>query len=381
MAEDTLPTVWAADPHTLAKLAILRAYLQAWMPILTRQAAYRGGCEVVYVDAFSGPGEYEGGEPGSPLVAVRTAVEHAHQFPASIRMLFIEKRHDRWQHLTRLLNPYVEAHQRNTTVERPIHGSADDEVRRLLQRKEFQQYCPMLVFLDQFGYSAIPMELIEKILSGISREVFSFMNWRDLNRYLTDETKWPGIDRTFGGSEWREILDVESGKRSQRFLQLYDNALKGRGKASFSYSFSMHDQRDQLLYWLVFCSNSDRGLEEMKKAMWSVDDTGHFRFSDKHSGQFNLLPGFDQGWLAGALRSSLAEREMNVGEIRHYVLTETPCYIYNDALAQLERNGDIEIVSSPPDRRKGSFAKYDEDERLVIRFVNAPRPEQLGLWG
>src|SRR5215207_4603104 len=115
----------------------------------------------------------------------------------------------------------------------------------------------------------------------------------------------------------------------------------------------------------------------MKKAMWSVDDTGKFLFSDKHSGQFNLLPGFDQKWLAGALHSALAGRQMSVEEVRHYVLTETPCYTYTEALTQLERNGEIEIVSAPPERRKGSFAKYVNDRRLVIRFVSVRRSEQL----
>jgi len=89
MAEDTLPTVWDADPHTLAKLEILKAYLQAWMPILARQAASRDrGCEIVYVDAFSGPGEYSGGEPGSPLVAIRVAQEHVSEFPTPIPDVF-----------------------------------------------------------------------------------------------------------------------------------------------------------------------------------------------------------------------------------------------------------------------------------------------------
>jgi three-Cys-motif partner protein len=382
MSEDTLPTVWAAEPHTLAKLAILKAYLQAWMPILARQVASRGrDCEVVYVDAFSGPGEYRGGEPGSPLVAIKTAMEHVSDFPTRIRMFFIEERQDRWQHLSQLLKPHLKAARRNSIVEPPIHGSADTEIRCLLQKKEFRQYCPMLVFLDQFGYSQVPMDLIEKIMSGTSREVFAFMNWRDLNHYLTDDSKWPGIDRTFGGSEWREILNIKSSMRSQRFLQLYDEALRVRGRVVFSYSFSMHDQNDQLLYWLVFCSNNDRGLEEMKKAMWAIDSTGYFRFSDKHSGQLSLLPGFNNDWLAGTLRSALAGRQMNVREIRHHILTETPCYTYNEALAQLERNGEIEIVSCPPGRRKGSFAKYVDDDSLVIRFLNRSRSEQMPLFG
>jgi three-Cys-motif partner protein len=129
MAEDTLPTVWDADPHTIAKLSILKAYLQAWMPILSRQAASQGrGCEVVYIDAFAGPGEYSRAEPGSPLIAVNVAREHIHNFPVPIRMFFVEKRQDRQRHLSELLAPLVVEPPRNAIIETPIRGVADEEI-------------------------------------------------------------------------------------------------------------------------------------------------------------------------------------------------------------------------------------------------------------
>jgi len=56
---------WKAEPHTLAKLEILRRYLGAWFSIICQRFD-----ELVYVDATSGPGEYSGGEDGSPLVAL-----------------------------------------------------------------------------------------------------------------------------------------------------------------------------------------------------------------------------------------------------------------------------------------------------------------------
>jgi len=120
MADDNLPTIWEADPHTIAKLSILSSYLKAWMPILSSQAAGLGLEEVVYIDAFAGPGQYAEGEPGSPLVAVTTAREHAKEFKTPIRMFFIEKREDRWKHLDELLSPMVSGRVRNVIVERPI---------------------------------------------------------------------------------------------------------------------------------------------------------------------------------------------------------------------------------------------------------------------
>ena len=44
-------TIWAIEPHTMAKYAILRCYLQAWVPILT--GSFR---RVFYIDGFAGPG-------------------------------------------------------------------------------------------------------------------------------------------------------------------------------------------------------------------------------------------------------------------------------------------------------------------------------------
>jgi three-Cys-motif partner protein len=367
MTEDSLPTLWEAGPHTTAKLSILKAYLQAWMPILSRRVASKPhGHEVVYIDAFAGPGEDRKGKPGSPLVAIDAAREHEQEFPIPIRMFFIEKREDRWKHLKELIDTQVGRPTRNAVVEDPICGSADEQVRSLLlARKDF---CPMLVFLDQFGYSLVSMELIKTIMASPSREVFSFMNWRDLNRYLPDQTKWSGIDKALGGQEWRQVMNLSKNEKSQLFLDIYSEALKAKANVRYSCSFSMHDENDQLLYWLIFCSNNDRGLEEMKKSMWSVDARGQFRFSDRHSGQLRMLPGFDQKWLAEKLRVSLENREMKVDEIRHYVLTETPCYLYNGALASLEKTGDLGVVAAPPGRKEGTFAKYVDDPEFIVRF-------------
>ena len=64
-------TIWPIEPHTSAKHQILRKYLDAWLPIL---GTYNK--RIVYIDGFSGPGEYTGGEPGSPIIALEAARTH-----------------------------------------------------------------------------------------------------------------------------------------------------------------------------------------------------------------------------------------------------------------------------------------------------------------
>src|SRR2546427_8646756 len=80
-----LPTVWDLDPHSEAKHIILRRYLQAWLPIMTR---WNG--RVLYIDGFAGPGIYSKGEDGSPIIALKEAIRHHFPIKSHIVFLFIE---------------------------------------------------------------------------------------------------------------------------------------------------------------------------------------------------------------------------------------------------------------------------------------------------
>ncbi len=80
-------TVWELDPHTRAKHAILGRYLRAWTPILSQA----GFPEIVYIDGFAGPGRYSKGEDGSPVIALKAALDQTVPIAATVRYLFVEK--------------------------------------------------------------------------------------------------------------------------------------------------------------------------------------------------------------------------------------------------------------------------------------------------
>jgi three-Cys-motif partner protein len=54
---------WARKRHTQAKHQVLVDYLAAWIPILASQ-----GGDLIFIDGFAGPGTYEDGAKGSPLL-------------------------------------------------------------------------------------------------------------------------------------------------------------------------------------------------------------------------------------------------------------------------------------------------------------------------
>jgi three-Cys-motif partner protein len=377
---DMLPTVWEAEPHTLVKHKILQRYLKAWLPILTQQASNlkQQGRQILFIDGFAGPGEYKGGEPGSPVIALKTALDHSVQFPVPVQMLFIELDDKRFKHLQDVLAPHITAANTSDNIHaaEPIHGDCDTVLTKMLAdfRKGNVKFGPALAFLDQFGYGAVSMELLTQILAFPQCEVFTYLGYKDMNRWITDPKKAAAFTRAFGGEEWQQCIDLPEKERRNKLLELYKSALKQPQRAGAKYvvSFLMFDKHDCPLYWLLFCTNSLRGLEEMKKAMWSVDSTGEFRFSDSDSpDQLSLLSvAFDQPWLADELCRRLGGRTMSIDEVFEFVLTETPCYLFKTALKILETDRRMKIVSKPPTRRPKTYPK-DHWAAMKVSFAKS----------
>lgn len=378
---DTLPTVWEITLHTRAKHAILKRYLDAWLPILSRQAAILrrqlgtvDSRRILYIDGFAGPGVYQGGEPGSPVIAIRAAVEHSQQFPFPVEMLFIEEREDRYRQLRDVLSPEIEAAGRAQNIHaiEPQHGDCDVVLNELLDEHERQgiKFGPALAFLDQFGYGSVSMDLIAQILQFRQCEVFTYLDYKDMNRWITDPQKAPAFDRAYGGSEWQECVNLPEAERRTRLLALYKYALRNRAGARYVTSFMMFEANGQPLYWLIFCTNNLRGLEEMKKAMWAVDGTGGFKFSDRDNpGQLRLLDDcFGQPWLVDELREKLAGQKMTAAAVKEYVLTDTPCYLFRGALKKLESEKHASVVDQPAGRKPGTYPD-DKLKQIVLQFA------------
>lgn len=371
---DTLPTIWEGSAHTFAKHRILETYLKAWMPIMSRQS-YKLGiseAELLFVDGFAGPGRYAGGELGSPILAIESVLGHSHDFPIPISFLFIEEHNERHA----VLQNIVEEHRRRIEESRRINsvrvkkGDCERVLKEVLDsyEKTNRKIGPAFFFLDQSGFSDVSMKLIQRIMSQPQCEVFSYLNWDHMNRFLTDKTKWPSLDRTFGGPEWRTALELESNERSVFILKTYRTALEEKSGSKYIWHFAMCDASDKLLYWLFFCTNNLRGLEEMKRAMCKADPGGGFRFSDKDDpSQLNLFGSYQDEMLARDLAAILQGKILTVSKVKEFVLTETPAYIYKAALKILEERELLKVRNAPPKRRKRTFPdKYMDQMQLVF---------------
>ena len=345
------------------------------MPIIASTSVARREKRVYYFDGFAGPGEYEGKEPGSPQVALRVALDHSQVFPVPIHMTFIEDDADRAKHLEGVLDRYRPDVETSRNVELHKHVRQGDCARHLDEiigrlKATGRTMPPCLFFLDQWGYSMVPMEMLGQILRHRWCEVFALIEWNRLNHTMTDPNKWPAITRAFGDSRWRPALDFSGARRQEHLVNAYRRAMEEAG-AKYTWHFSMRDGSNKLIYWLFFGSGGIEGLAEMKKAMGRVDPSGGYTFSDFHEGRGQrLLFEYSPSMLAEDLAQDLKGQKLRVSQVRHHVLTRTPGVTFNAALTSLEKTGRVVVENAPPGRRAGWFVKYQTDKPpLTLRFV------------
>lgn len=357
-------TVWPLDPHTAAKHEILRRYLGAWFPIITAH-----NNRVLYIDGFCGPGKYAGGEDGSPILAIKTAMQHENRLRGKqVIFHFMDERVDRIDHLKSQLNTmtipnYVlyklYANQFAPTIRRTLDWCDANNMRLV----------PTFAFIDPFGFGELPFELVRRLLHNPKTEVFINIMADSVNRFLThpDAQIQNHIVELFGTPLALDIAHT-SHNRIVDLRLLYQEQLKTC--ARFVRYFEMKNDRNRTIYYLFFAGNNALGHEKMKEAFWSVDRTSGFSFSDATDGYQPLL--FDINdtprQLATEINSKFAGQCTRVSIIKRYVIDETPFLERHmrGALKLLEEAGTIKVESVKTDGKK-RVGKTFPDE-VVLNF-------------
>lgn len=359
--------LWSMDDHTRAKHEILHRYLKAWLPIMT---TYNGS--IIYLDGFAGPGEYIGGELGSPIIAIQTFLNHTHTSlrKKDVQFLFIEQDSARCKHLEQLLPQYATP---GTVQYQVFEGNFDETMTDLLTQLEETRtrLAPTFAFIDPFGYSHTPMKTIRRLMLHPKCEILITFMYEEINRFLTaDYTgKEDQYTSLFGTSEWQRIASTALEARARRdgLHDLYQNQLKNVANARYVRSFCMRNRNNATDYYLFFATNSLLGMERMKQAMSGVDPTGTFLFSDfTDHNQLLLFSEPNYGKLQRLLSKHFKGKTVTVEEVKEYVIADTPFYKFKaEALKPMEVASQIEVISADPKRRKSTYA----DGKTSIRFL------------
>ena len=151
--------LWDIEPHTLAKHEILKRYLEAWFPILARYNQ-----RIVYIDGFCGPGRYKGGEDGSPIIAVKQAMNQFGMLHnREVTFIFIDEREDRIEHLRKEIASMATPSNFVFHIQVAQFEETICEILDNLESKNLN-LAPTFAFIDPFGFKGIPFSLVKRLL-------------------------------------------------------------------------------------------------------------------------------------------------------------------------------------------------------------------------
>jgi three-Cys-motif partner protein len=297
-------TVWRSDPHTMVKHLVYRHYLACWMAKILQK--FRAA---TIVDSFAGPGVYEDGPDGSPILIAKAYLEHnAYARFGSLHIVCQEYRADRVERLRRqilllgdLPNLTVTvlptgefaiardggAGKLMITVREP--GDFMTEQSALIQvATGGDPNRPVLWILDPFKINHLPFEQVAPCLAGRYHEAIITFFTDEMHRFCTRAGFDQTLDRHFGFTDWRPAVSVSGeGARKKAFVSAYRQRLETLDVLTEDFGVQVRNTTPR--YSLIFATHSKYGLECWNPVKWKLDSYSGSGVSAEHLMQQDLF--------------------------------------------------------------------------------------------
>jgi len=250
------------------KDTVIGSYLP---PYLKKVAQLRR--HIVLVDAFAGPGKYENGSPGSPLMICQIAERYV---PNMYTTIFVNKDKEHHQKLEALLKQFIE---KKAAI--PILGTAQELLGEL---QELISNQTLFIYLDPFGLKGCYFDLLTPYLERekiYSTEIVINLSMPTLHRLATPAAVKEGrettitkklneeLSKVLGGEYWKGIMWNESlspEEKEQRVVKEYQKLL--RKFLPFCGSCPVRERVGRRVkYYIIFCSRHPDALLLMNDIM------------------------------------------------------------------------------------------------------------------
>lgn len=363
MASDEI--LWKIEEHTRAKHRILRGYLEAWLPIIGSQ--FPG---MNLIDGFAGPGEYENGEPGSPIIMLDSLLDHAslQRITAETTFTFIEQDERRIAHLRSLVDARKDRIPPHVSVD-IVPGRYEDHIETVLTRLGNDPQRPTFAFIDPFGYSSADMADNGRILRVADRcEVLMFVPLSHVARFVGRPGQDNAMTGLFGSEEWRDAIALDGDERKALLHDLFVKQLQHVGKLPYVRSFEIRTKATTG-HHLFFGTRSKLGLSKMKDSMWKVDPTYGASYRDTTDRAVEVLfqeePDFEL--LRDAWRNNFGTAWCSIEQVLEFTLVATP---FREAhvkgvLKNMEVDGTLEADESTRSKKR----TYPKGTRLRFKMT------------
>ncbi len=350
----TLPPI---EPHTEAKHKLLSQYIESWFGVMSNR---RDSPTLLFVDGFCGPDKYEGGESGSPTIALRCAAKLIKP-PQRVEFVFIDRDEKTLEALEQNIARFRKLSHFKITVKK---GDFSEIIAEVVDAKLLLglQSTPAFMFVDPFGWSQAGLPTMAKIFELKSVEVLFNLMTDHINRFATNHPD-PDVQAQFGrllGDDGVKRVS-DSLNRAEEIRTVFVQNMQRMARYVLPFTMVVRGRKHNDLIW---SGNHVRGNAIMKKVMYKVsDDVDFFHNNQSFTGRLAL----DSDVLASAVWRDVllphldkAGTEVAVSEL-YTMVEEGPRYLEahaRRALIVAEQQGEIAVNPIKADgtrRISGSF--------------------------
>lgn len=359
--------------HSEAKVTLLGQYLKRYLNIISND----GYTERIHIhDLFCGPGEFEDGGEGSPIVTLRQ-VKETYYTTISRKTIAVPKIDC---HFNDILPEKISALQKAIN-DKSLHYSPigelkfssndyANEVLELSSKLKKLKNEKGFIFIDPYGYKEIKSEHIKQLMEcGKKAEVLLWLPTQFMYRFskngtpeallsfieeLTDYKEWKKND-----SVWKFITQLKEGFQS--YL----------GDQYFVDNFSLQKE-ENTVFCLYFFTSHIKGFEKMLEAKWEIDtDQGRgWKYTD-NGPQQSLFDEPFTNELEEKLKIYLKEKRFN-NDVYEFTLRQGYLTKHtNQIFQQWQKNEilDVNLANGEKARKNSFYLSYrkpsDPDNKKV----------------
>ncbi|PSL42296.1 three-Cys-motif partner protein [Chitinophaga niastensis] len=363
--------------HSEAKVRLLGEYVKRYLNIISND----GYTEVINMhDLFCGPGLYDNGGHGSPLVILKhvkqtyyTIIDKSSRKRPKINCYF----NDLDKSKTEILNQSIKDGSLHYPVIGELNLSNNDYKVAVVDLKDrFEKFKneKSFVFIDPYGYKELVAGDIQGLLGKHKKsEVLIWLPIQFMYRFADEGT--PAVLKNFM-TELGIMDEAKKTKNVWEFISLLNTGFQNfLGNAFFVDHFSLKKE-ENTVFCLFFFTSHIKGFEKMLESKWEIDTEQGRGW--QYSGIIpSLFSEQKTNELEATLKSFLKTGRKYNSDVYEFVLRQG--YLTKHAtevLSNLQKNGQLQVfLGNGTAARKNSFyIKYhkpsDIDNKKVYFALN-----------
>ncbi len=368
------------EPHSKAKLDVLRSYLRAYFDRLNVNPN-REEFKLDLVDGFAGGGTFKDGEnivPGTPLIMLeefQEAIDRLNQnrtksLNFDCKFYFVDKEAAHTDHLQKVLKErgYV-VNDEKIVVRNSLFEEEVDDILKDIRRRQ-PRAGRAIFLLDQTGFSQVKLELITRIFRELpAAEVILTFAADALINHLAET---PSLIKAVAPLNLTEsqIHDLIQDNNSDGGKALVQRTLRNhiRNAIGVSYDtpFFIRPHQSRRALWFLHLSRHPTARDVMIQRHWAIQNT----FEHYGSGDFNML-----GW--DALNSETLPlfnfKEFDAEQMRNQLLHSIP----KELLVLVSENPvTVDVMHHMFANR--TAARFSDLDEIVLRLFKEKEFDILG---